>query len=204
MERRMKKSKLANAVKKVLIGLAVSIAVLFALLFVVGIPTMFYTSYKSLRVPIYQIVMTDFELVVQPEGISDNLRSELQQELQSFIDKFEIKTFQCFVFKDHTNRPTYCILMVGRIPADADFSEYAPEKHPLKRNIMLFSTLKLCGAEPQESEDYLELSGCFFDYRVFIYHSHIILEKATRNPTVLRRDEQKRALLEKYISPRKK
>ena len=180
MERRMKKSKLANAVKKVLIGLAVSIAVLFALLFVVGIPTMFYTSYKSLRVPIYQIVMTDFELVVQPEGISDNLRSELQQELQSFIDKFEIKTLQCFVFKDHPNRPTYCILMVGRIPADADFSEYAPEKHPLKRNIMLFSTLKLCGAEPQESEDYLE------------------------NPTVLRRDEQKRALLEKYISPRKK
>ena len=204
MERRMKKSKLANAVKKVLIGLAVSIAVLFALLFIVGIPTMFYTSYKSLRVPIYQVVMTDFELVVQPEGISDNLRSELQQELQSFIDKFEIKTLQCFVFKDHPNRPTYCILMVGRIPADADFSEYAPEKHPLKRNIMLFSTLKLCGAEPQESEDYLELSGCFFDYRVFIYHNYIILEKATWNPTVLRRDEQKRALLEKYISPRKK
>ena len=102
----MKKSKLANAVKKVLIGLTVSIAVLFALLFVVGIPTMFYISYKSLRVPIYQIVMTDFELVVQPEGISDNLRSELQQELQSFIDKFEIKTLQCFVFKDHPNRPT--------------------------------------------------------------------------------------------------
>ncbi len=200
----MKKSKLANAVKKVLIGLAVSIAVLFALLVVVGIPTIFYTSYKSLRVPIYHTVMTDFELVVRPEGISDDLRSELQQELQSFIDKFEIKTLQCFVFKDHPQRPTYCILMVGRIPTDADLSEYAPEKHPLKRNIMLFSTLKLCGTEPQKSEDYLELSGCFFDYRVFIYHNYIILEKATWNPTVLRRDEQRRALLEKYISPRKK
>lgn len=73
----MKKSKMANIIKKLLIGLAVSIAVLFALLFVVGIPTMFYTSYKSLQVPIYQTVMTDFELVVRPEGISDDLRSEL-------------------------------------------------------------------------------------------------------------------------------
>ncbi|MBP5781973.1 MAG: hypothetical protein J6W04_00360, partial [Bacteroidales bacterium] len=96
------------------------------------------------------------------------------------------------------------IMMVGQIPADTVFSEYAPEKHPLKRNIILFSALKLCGAEPQERDDYLELNGCLFDYRVFIYHSHIILEKATWNPTVLRRDEQKRALLEKYISPRKK
>ena len=191
---------MVNVIRKISIGFAVFVAVLFA----IGIVSLFYNSYKCTRVPIYQTTMTDFELVVQPEGISDNLRSELQQELQSFIDKFEIKTLQCFVFKDHPNRPTYCILMVGRIPADADFSEYAPEKHPLKRNIMLFSTLKLCGAEPQESEDYLELSGCFFDYRVFIYHSHIILEKATWNPTVLRRDEQKRALLEKYISPRKK
>ena len=89
--------------------------------------------------------------------------------------------------------------MAGCIQADADFSEYAPEKHPLKRNTMLFSTLKLCGAEPQKSEDYQELNGCFFDYRVFTYHSHVIFEKVTGNPTFLLRDEQKRAFLEKYI-----
>ncbi len=189
-------------VKKILIIFAVSIPVLLALLFIVGIPTIFYRSYKSQRVPIYQTVMTDF-VVMSRAGENDDIRSEMQRELQKFIDGFGIQTLNCFIFLGHINRPTYCILMVGQIPADTVFSEYAPEKHPLKRNTMLFSALKLCGAEPQERDDYLELNGCLFDYRVFIYRSHIILQKDTWNPTVLQRDEQKRAFLEEYICPRK-
>ncbi len=193
----MGKSTLASVIKNLLKGFAISIAVLFA----VGILAIFYRSYKSQRVPIYQTVMTDFE-VMSRAGYNDEIRSDMQRELQKIIDRFGIKTLNCFLFLGHTNRPNYSILMVGRIPADADFSGYAPEKHTLKRNIMLFSALKLCGAEPLERDDYLELYGCLCDYRVFIYRSYVILEKDTWNPTALLDDEQKRTFLEQYIRPR--
>ena len=64
--------------------------------------------------------------------------------------------------------------------------------------------MKLCGAEPKENEEYLELRDYFFDYWVYIYHNQIIFEKATVNPTALRRDDEKREFLEQYIVPRKK
>ena len=196
----MEKSKLVNVIKKISIGFAVFVAVYF----VIGIVSLFYNSSKS-RVPIYQTVMTDFELLVgAPEKRSDGSYSEMQHELQDFIDKFAIKTLQCFIFHDPHRATTYSILLVGTLPTDADFSEYTLEKHPLKKRPWIFSALKLCGADPKENEEYLELRGYFFDYWVYIYHNQIIFEKAMINPTALRSDDEKREFLGKYIVPREK
>ena len=193
-------SKMDKITQKILLCFVVFIAVFF----VIGIGSLFYNSYKS-RIPIYQTVMTDFELLVgAPEKRNDGSYSEMQHELQDFIDKFEIKTLHCFVFHDSHRATNYSILLVGTLPEEADFSEYTSEKHPLKKRPWIFSALKLCGAEPKENEEYLELLYCFFDYWVYIYHNQIIFEKATVNPTALRSDDEKREFLEQYIVPRKK
>ena len=147
--------------------------------------------------------MTDFEVVQRGEGITA-ARSEMLYEMQKFMDKYEIKTLNCFLFQGGPNRRNnYSILMVGNISADADFSEYALEKYPLKSNLQLFSTLKLCGAEPQENEDCLQVNHYLFDAWTYIYRNYIILQMAIFNPTVLRSDEEKQAFLEKHIAPRK-
>lgn len=193
-------SKKGNVIKKALLGFAVSIAVWFAL----GIFILFYEGDRCMRVPVYQTVMTDFEVVQRGEGITA-ARSEMMDEMQKFIDKYEIKTLNCFLFQGGPNRRNnYSILMVGDIAANADFSEYELVKYPLKRNLRLFSTLKLCGAEPQESEDCLQVNHYLFDAWTYIYHNYIILQIDPFNPTVLRSDEEKQAFLEQHIAPRKK
>ena len=196
-------SKIGNVIKKALLGFAVSIAVFIVLLFVSGIFIMFYEGDRCMRVPVYQTVMTDFE-VVQQEG-QTAARSEMLYEMQKFMDKYEIKTLNCFLFQGGPNRRNnYSILMVGDISADADFSEYALEKYPLKSNLQLFSTLKLCGAEPQENEDCLQVNHYLFDAWTFVYRKYIVLQIVTVNPTCLRRNEEKQAFLEQFIAPRKK
>jgi len=93
--------------------------------------------------------------------------------------------------------------MVGVIPENADFSEYRLVKHPIKKAKHLFNTLKLCGADPLESEDYLELKDDFMG-GVCIYHNRIILSTGSANPTFLMNDAEKKAYLEQFISQRKK
>ena len=197
-------SKKGNIIKKVLLCFAVSIACSLFLLFASGIFFLFYEGDRCMRVPVYQTVMTDFEVVQRGEGITA-ARSEMLYEMQKFIDKYEIKTLNCFLFQGGPNRRNnYTILMVGDISADADFSEYELVKYPLKRNLRLFPTLKLCGAEPQESEDCLQVNHYLFDAWTYIYHNYIILQIDPFNPTVLRSDEEKQAFLEQFIAPRKK
>ena len=189
-------SKIGNIIKKLLLCFAVFIAVFFAS----GIFILFYEGDRYMRVPVYQTVMTDFE-VVQQAGQTAS-RSEMLYEMQKFLDKYEIKTLNCFLFQGKPNR-LYTILMVGDISADADFSEYAFEKHQLECNLRLFSTLKLCGAEPQESEDFLQVNY-YFDAWTYIYRNYIILRINAINPTVLRSDAEKQAFLEQFIALRKK
>ncbi len=191
-------SKIGNIIKKLLLCFAVFIAVFFA----IGIFFLFYNSYRCTRVPVYKTVMTDCK-VVQQEGQSKG-RTEMNQELQKFMDNFGIKTLNCFLFQGHPQRPVYCILMVGDVPANADFSEYAPKKYALKSNKRLFSTLKICGDDPRENEFCLKLEYCLFDTWVFVYRNHIVFEIVTENPTFLQRDEKKQAFLEQYIAPLKK
>ena len=192
-------SKFGNVFKKVLLGFAVFIAILF----VSGIFIMLYEGDRCMRVPVYQTVMTDFE-VVQQEG-ETAYRSEMLHEMQKFIDKYEIKTLKCFLFQGDPNRRNYyTILMVGDISADADFSEYESVKYPLKSNPRLFSTLKLCGAEPQENDDCLQVNHYLFDVLTYIYRNHIIFLIVTVNPTCLRSDEERQAFLERFIAPKKK
>lgn len=187
-------SKIENTFKKILLCFAAVIAIYLA----IG----FYGGYRCMRVPVYQTVMADFE-VVQQAG-QTNARSEMLYEMQKFIDKYEIKTLSCFLFEGSPQRAaTYDILMVGNISTDADFSEYASEKQPLKSNQRLFSTLKLCGAEPQESEDCLHVNHFLFDASVFVYRNYLIFQVVTSSPKYLRRDEEKQAFLEQHIAPRK-
>ena len=190
---------IGNIIKKALLCFAVLIAVFFA----IGIFSLFYEGARCKRVPVYQTVMTDFE-VVQQEG-ETAYRSEMLHEMQKFIDKYEIKTLNCFLFQGDPNRRNYyTILMVGDISADADFSEYESVKYPLKSNPRLFSTLKLCGAEPQENDDCLQVNHYLFDVLTYIYRNHIIFRIVTVNPTCLRSDEERQAFLERFIAPKKK
>ena len=184
---------------KVLIGLAVGLGILF----VAGIASIIYTSYRNPLDPIYQIDITGFELLVQSGRDADS-RAAMQRELQRSVGKFKLETLRCFLFRGHSNRPIYCILMVGRIPPDADFSEYEPRTIQLK-DPWVRSALKLSGAEVPKADVCRELEHySFFDRRVIVWRDRIVFSTVAANPTFLLKEADKRAFLEKYISPRKK
>ena len=199
-------SKIGNIITRALLCFAAFIVVVSALSF-------FWLAYDAKHrplVPVYQTVITDFEVVqwedMQGEEEKDHLRwwiSRQQRGLRKIAEAFEIKTLRCFIFQTHNLRPHYNIHMVGEIPENTDFSEYRLEKHSLKNNERLFNTLKLCGADPLESEYYLELKD---DFEVFvcIYRNRIILSVSWFSHTFLRNDTEKLACLEQFIAPRKK
>ena len=195
----MNLSKFEKMFIKVLIGLAVGFWILFA----VGIAAIIYTSYRNPRDPIYQADMTDFELLV-PGGRDAGSRAEMQRELQRSVEKFKLETLRCFLFRGHANRPTYCILMVGTIPPDVDLSECVSRTMQLKRDPWLLSALKLSGAEVREEDLCRELEHfSFIGRRVFVWRDRIVFSTVAANPTFLFKEADKRAFLEKYISPRK-
>ena len=189
---------LKKVIIKVWLCIAVVIAVVIGVLFVAGVVLLFYSGYRCQRVPVYQTVMTDVEIVPQEEN--DIYRSS-KREFQELIDKFDIQTLQCFIFQGHPQRPFYNIFLIGEIPAGTDFSELEPKNFPLKRNKMLFSALKLSGAEPVESEDCLDLSGFIW---LFVYRNRIVVSFVSGNPTFLKDDAEKQAFLEKCASIRSK
>ena len=177
-------------------------AVFIAIFFAIGIVLVVYDYYRCQRVPIYQTVMTDFD-VVQQEEENDDFRPKRRRDIRKITDAFDIKTLQCFIFQTHNLRPFYRIYMVGELPENTDFSEYRLEKHPLKNAKSLFHTLKLCEANPLESEDYLE-SKDYFMVCVYIYCNRIILSTGSANQTFLMNDADKQAYLEQFIATRKK
>ena len=71
----------------------------------------------------------------------------------------------------------------------------------MKENIRNFSALKLCGAEPEENDDYIELTEPinFNYYSVYIYKNVIIFSLLTNNQTFLSNDVQKQAFLSKFL-----
>ena len=184
---------------KVLIGLVAGLGILFA----AGIASIIYTSYRNPLDPIYQTDTTGFELLVQ-SGRNADSRAARQRELQKLAEKFKLETLRCFLFRGHANRPTYCILMVGSIPPDADLSEYEPRTIQLK-NPWVRSALKLSGAEVPEDDVCRELEHYLLaDRRVFVWRDRIVFSTVAANPTFLFKEADKRAFLEKYISPKKK
>ncbi|OQA85109.1 MAG: hypothetical protein BWY31_02125 [Lentisphaerae bacterium ADurb.Bin242] len=183
---------------KVLIGLVAGLGILFA----AGIASIIYTSYRNPLDPIYQTDMTGFEFRVQ-SGRNADSRAARQRELQKLAEKFKLETLRCFLFRGHANRPTYCILMVGSIPPDADLSEYEPRTIQLK-NPWVRSALKLSGAEVPEDDVCRDLEHYLLDRRVFVWRDRIVFSTVAANPTFLFKEADKRAFLEKYISPRKK
>ena len=189
--------------EKIIIRILIGICIAFWVLFAAGIGSIIYMSYRNPRVPIYQTEMTDFELHVQSGRDADS-RAAMQRELQRSVGKFKLETLRCFLFRGHSNRPTYCILLVGSIPPDADLSEYEPRTIQLKDPWMR-SALKLSGAEVPEEDVCRELEHfSFFDRRVFVWRDRIVFYTAAANPTFLFKEADKRAFLEKYISPKKK
>lgn len=190
--------------EKFFIKMLICLAVGFWVLVAAGIGSLIYTSYRDPRDPIYQTDISDFELRVQGGRDADS-RAAMQRELQNFVEKLKIETLCCFLFRGHTNRPTYCILMVGRIPPDADLSECNQETILLKREPRLLTALKLSGAEVPKEDVCRELEHySFFDRRVFVWRDRIVFYTVTTNPTVLLKETDKRAFLEKYISLKRK
>ena len=189
---------------KILIGISIGIAIAFGVLFAAGIGSLIYMSYRNPRDPIYQTEMTDFELHVQG-GETAELRASMQRESQEFVEKLKIKTLRCFLFRGHTNRPIYCIVMVGGIPPDTDLPGHMQKTLPLKRNPWVLSALRLSGADVRE-EDLCRkwIPDPFFAGQVYVCRDRIVFYTAAANPTFLLKETDKRAFLEKYISPKKK
>ncbi|MBO4630527.1 MAG: hypothetical protein J5858_01255, partial [Lentisphaeria bacterium] len=99
----------------------------------------------------------------------------------------------------------YCILMVGSIPPEADLPGYMQKTLPLKRNPWVLSALQLSGAEVPEDDVCRELEHYLLaDRRVFVWRDRIVFSTVAANPTFLHKEADKRAFLEKYISPKKK
>lgn len=189
---------------KIIIGISIGIGIAFVVLFAAGIGSIIYMSYRNPRDPIYQTEMTDFELRVQG-GETAELRAAMQRESQEFVEKLKIKTLRCFLFRGHANRPIYCILMVGSIPPDADLPGSMQKALPLKRNPWVLSALQLSGADVREEDLCREwIPDPFFAGQVYVCRDRIVFYTVTMNPTVLRTEADKRAFLEKYISPKKK
>lgn len=189
---------------KIIIGISIGIGIAFGVLFAAGIGSIIYMSYRNPRDPIYQAEMTDFEFHVQG-GETAELRASMQRESHEFVEKLKIKTLRCFLFRGHTNRPIYCILMVGSIPPDADIPGSMQKKLPLKRNPWVLSALQLSGADVRGEDVCREwIPDPFFAGQVYVCRDRIVFYTAAANPTVLRKETDKRAFLEKYISPKKK
>jgi hypothetical protein len=172
--------------------------------FTLGVCSIFYTTYKINREPIYQTTATDFKLLIPKAKYAEihpEFHTELQENLQKFIDSLKINTLQCFIFQAHSQRPIYCIYFIGKISPNKDFSNYSKKQHLLKEDISKFSVLKLCGAEPDENDEYIELTEPldFSYYSVFIYKDFIIFSFVTSNQTFLTKDTQKQAFLSKFI-----
>ena len=174
--------------------------VFLVVFFTFGIGIIFYQDYKNERVPIYQSTVTDFRLLI-PKTEYTETHPEQQQELQKFVDSFKIRTLQCYIFQAHSQRPNYFIYFIGRISPNEDFSKYSKKQYSLKENIRNFSALKLCGAEPEENDDYIELTEPinFNYYSVYIYKNVIIFSLLTNNQTFLSNDVQKQAFLSKFL-----
>ena len=189
--------------EKIIIRILIGIGIAFGVLFAAGIGSIIYMSYRNPLDPIHQTDMTGFELLVQSGRDADS-RAAMQRELQRSVGKFKLETLRCFLFRGHASRPIYCILMVGSIPPDADLSEYEPRTIQLKDPWMR-SALKLSGAEVPEEDVCRELEHfSFFDRRVFVWRDRIVFSTVAANPTFLLKEADKRAFLEKYISPKKK
>ena len=189
--------------EKIIIRILIGIGIAFGVLFAAGIGSIIYMSYRNPLDPIHQTDMTGFELLVQSGRDADS-RAAMQCELQRSVGKSKLETLRCFLFRGHASRPIYCILMVGSIPPDADLSEYEPQTIQLKDPWMR-SALKLSGAEVPEEDVCRELEHfSFFDRRAFVWRDRIVFSTVATNPTFLHKEADKRAFLEKYISPQKK
>lgn len=188
--------------EKIIIRILIGIGFAFGVLFAAGIGSIIYMSYRNPLDPIYQTDMTGFELLVQ-SGRNADSRAARQRELQKLAEKFKLETLRCFLFRGHANRPTYCILMVGSIPPDADLSEYEPRTIQLK-DPWVRSALKLSGAEVPEDDVCRKLEHYLLaDRRVFVCRGRIVFYTVAANPTFLLKETDKRAFFEKYISPKK-
>ena len=92
----------------------------------------------------------------------------------------------------------------NRLLNEADLSEYEPRTIQLKDPWMR-SALKLSGAEVPEDDVCRDLEHYLLaDRRVFVWRDRIVFSTVATNPTFLQKEADKRAFLEKYISPKKK
>ncbi|MFA6998870.1 MAG: hypothetical protein GX280_02300 [Lentisphaerae bacterium] len=184
---------------KIIIGSVIT----FAGFFILGIGVIVYNSYKCARIPVYQTVITDFEIQPLKIKVSKDLHAEMLVEIQKIIEQFEIKTLQCFIFQGHSQRPSYLVNMVGKISDNKTLANISEQKLPLNDHTILQATLKLCGANPKEDDSFFELNVLWI-HKILIYKNYIIISMSVSNPTYLNSDAEKQAFLEKFIRNKKR
>ena len=189
---------------KILIGIGIGIVAFIVL----GFGFTIYLSYKGARVPVYQTVITDFEM--QKPKVKVNAE-EMQSEMQKLLDTLGVKTLKCFIFHANPNRTVYRIIMVGNIttPKDKDFSEYLHEEslylheESLLKDDTLLSTLELCGISPQQNKVYTKLTGLLPNASpIYINKNHIIFDQVVLSQKCLQNDEEMKAFLQQIIRHR--
>lgn len=184
---------LSPILKKLAIGLAI-LAVLFAAFMLFGFGVLIYSYYRCSRVPVYQAVMTDFE-------IQTGDRRFQFSEFQEIIEQYGIDTLHCFVFLAQPNRTVYRLVLVGKVQDGKDLSGLKMSKVPMKDDSLhecCMNALKLCGEEPFEEKCCYRVKSPLFQF-YYIYKDKIVFSDVFFNPTILNSDEQKRLFLAQFV-----
>lgn len=151
-------------------------------------PLLFYCwiqwkYYNIARNPVYQTVMTDFEI-----------HDEYHKDITSWLEAKGIKEVQCFIFQCHPQRPSYKILIIGKCAEDAELVPNSRRTHPLEEHTKIHTALKLAGATPEKDGVFQEISP-----RLYFYKEWIIFETDGDNTPFLPDDSSKQEYLEKII-----
>ena len=157
------------------------------LFFAFGIGVIFWQSHKIAREPVYRTMVHNVVFV-------NDVDREMFLET---IGDIELHNFQCFMFQDHTQRPVYQIIMVGK--ADDKLSQLTSTKSTSladRRMTSIFHALKLSGANPTTDDAIRELTPYG---NLYAYRNWLVITKAMPSSVFLTRDDQKLELLNSFI-----
>ena len=157
------------------------------LFFAFGIGVIFWQSYQIARKPVYRTTMRHIEFV-------NDVDREMLLETLGDIEPHE---FQCFVFQDHTQRPIYQIILIGK--ADDKLGQVPSTKSislSESRMTRVFHALKFSGANPTSDDAIRELAPYG---SIYAYGNWLVITKAMPSPVFLTRDDQKLELLNSFI-----
>ena len=157
------------------------------LFFAFGFGVIFWQSYQIARKPVYRTMVHHVSFVNDVD----------REMLLETIGDIELPDFQCFLFQDHTNRPVYQIILVGK--ADDKIGQLTSTKSISladRKMTSIFHALKLSGANPTTDDAIRELTPYG---NLYAYRNWLVITKAMPSSVFLTRDDQKLELLNRFI-----